>query len=114
MWKPYRLAVILLVAAGMSLILTASAKGADTPEFGDLVLRLAPSVVLITGYMGQTSDLPYAETSGFFIADDGFVVTVPDVFTDRESAGCASDSSSGCSTVASLKQECSPWMRFSM
>lgn len=85
MWKPHCLAVILLVAAGMSLILTTSAKGADTPEFGDLVLRLAPSVVLITGYMGKTSDLPYAEASGFFIADDGFVVTVPDVFTDRES-----------------------------
>lgn len=77
--------MILLASAGMSLILTSPAKGADAREFRDIVGRLEPSVVRITGYMGQASDLPYAEASGFFIAENGFLVTVPDVFTDPQS-----------------------------
>jgi serine protease Do len=74
----------LLIWAGISLPLTSRAAGADTLAFGGLVGRLAPSVVGITGYMGQATDFPYVQASGFFITEDGFLVTVPDVFTDRQ------------------------------
>jgi S1-C subfamily serine protease len=41
-------------------------------------------VVHITGYMAHDGDRPYAEASGFFIDPNGFLITVADVFTDRE------------------------------
>lgn len=56
------------------------AAGALAPE--QIVRRVAPSVVQITGYMGKQDQEPYIQASGTFLGDSGQLLSVSNLFTD--------------------------------
>lgn len=70
------------VLFGLSSSITTFVFAADTLGPTEILRRIAPSIVHITGYMGQQGQEPYAEASGIFIEDGGFLVSVSNVFTN--------------------------------
>lgn len=80
---PSRLACILsllaIVCAGGGV--AGPEPAAQGPAPAEIAARAAPSVVGIRGYMGGSGETAYAEASGFFVHEDGFVVTVSNLFT---------------------------------
>lgn len=67
---------------GLSLCSCGSPFAAHAFERDEIAGRVAPSVVHITGYMGQQGQEPYAEASGFFLDEGGYLISVSNVFTN--------------------------------
>lgn len=72
-----------LLLAVFGLVSGCIADAADPAVKGAVIERAAPSVVLVTGYMGRDSR-PYRQASGFFVDDEGLLVSVSNVFTKPE------------------------------
>ena len=79
-----RMAIVTLALFGAHSAPNAAEKAAVDPVFAEMAGRIAPSMTLIAGYMGQKEEEPYGEASGFFVRESGLVVSVLDVFTDRK------------------------------
>jgi S1-C subfamily serine protease len=72
-----------LTLLGQGLASTGDETESESPVFRDIAERLAPSVVHITGYIGQGKREPCGEATGFFVEESGLIVSVLDAFSDR-------------------------------
>lgn len=72
-----------LLLAVFGLVFECTAHAEQEAEKDAAIDRVAPSVVRITGYMGSDTS-PYEEASGFFVDDQGLIVSVSNIFTNPE------------------------------
>lgn len=70
------------VILGLALFLASQVTAARAPESAAISGGVAQGVVRIAGFRGQEGPEPDAQASGFFVDEDGLVVTVSNLFTD--------------------------------
>lgn len=81
--RSMRTGVVVFLAAALP-ILTAAGSGASADTFrpAEIAARTAPAVVQVTGHMRRGDPAAYAEASGFFVENDGLLISIASVFTD--------------------------------